>query len=343
MRIALLAPFEERVPPKKYGGTEVVVHTLAEELHRRGHDVTVFASGDSKISARLIPIVPKAIGSSHTKRIREIYTYRALVDVVKWLKKEKFDVLHNHIGWQALIFKDLFDLPILTTIHWVLDNAHENLMYREFKDQPFVSISNNQRKALPDLNYADTIHHGLDLKPFAFNPKPGTYLAFLGRYSPVKGPVEAIEIAKRTGNKLIMAAKINDFERDFYENEVKPRVDGKQIIDMGEIGFSEKIKLLRGAKALLSPIHWEEPFGLTNIEAMAVGTPAIGMARGALPEVIKDGKTGFLCKTVDEMVQRVADLDTIKREDCRKHVEQYFTAERMAAQYIALYETLARS
>jgi len=343
MKIALLAPFEERVPPKKYGGTEVVVYTLAEELHRRGHDVTVFASGDSKVSCRLIPIVPKAFGSSGSKRMREAYTYQALVDVALWLQKEKFDVLHNHIGWQALLFKNLFKLPILTTIHWVLDSPCEAAMYRQFQDMPFVSISNNQRKHLPELNYVDTIHHGLDLRQFPYNATPGAYLAFLGRYSPVKGPLEAIEIAKRTGRRLVMAAKINEFERKFYENEIKPQADGKQIIDLGEVGMKGKVELLSNAYALLSPIQWEEPFGLTNIEAMAVGTPVIGMSLGALPEVIKNGKTGFLCKSVDEMVQRVSQLDTIKREDCRAHVEQNFTAERMASQYLALYQKLART
>lgn len=343
MKIALLAPFEERVPPKKYGGIEVVVHALAEELHRLGHDVTLFASGDSKISGRVIPIVPKAIGSGQSKRIREAKTYQGLVEVAKWLQKEKFDVLHNHVGWQALLFKDFFPVPMLTTIHWVLDNPCENIMYGDLKDMPFVSISNNQRQARPDLNYVKTIYHGLDLAPFRYNPQPGSYLAFLGRFSPVKGPLEAIEIAKRTGNQLLMAAKINDFERKFYDAKIKPLVDGKQIQDIGEVDLRGKVKLLSGAKALLSPISWEEPFGLTNIEAMACGSPVIGMKRGALPEIIKHGKTGFLCKTVDEMVQRVADLDTIEREDCRKHVEKHFTATRMAQDYLALYKKLARA
>lgn len=340
MKVALLAPIEERVPPKRYGGTEVVAYTLAEELTRLGHDVTLFASGDSKISGRLVPTVPKAIGSGQSKRLREARTYCALVDVIKRLRREKFDIIHNHIGWQTLLFHELINTPLLTTIHFVLDNPIEACMYDRFKRLPFVSISNNQRRALPGLRYAKTIYHGLDLTPFRFNPKPDDYLTFLGRFSPVKGPLEAIKIAQRTGQRLIMAGKINDFERDYYRRKIAPHVDGKQIINIGEVNMRQKVKLLRGAKALLNPIKWQEPFGLTNIEAMACGTPVIATRIGSLPEIIVDGKTGFLCNNVNEMTACVKKISTISREACRQHVERHFTAERMAKQYIKLYERL---
>lgn len=337
MKIALLAPFEERVPPRRYGGTEVVVYNLAAELDRMGHDVTVFASGDSKIAGRLVAVRPQPIGSGLRKRVREAMTYQGLAKVVEVLSKEKFDILHNHIGWQALVFRDMFKLPMLTTLHWVLDNDCERTMYGFYKQMPFVSISNSQRKPLPDLNYKATIYHGLQLKKFIFSPKPADYLAFLGRFSPVKGPVEAIKIAKKTGMRLIMAAKINDFERDFYEDKIKPLIDGDQIVYIGEVNHAEKVKLLGGAKALLSPLLWAEPFGLTNAEALACGTPVIGTRRGSLPEIIKDGQVGFLRDTVDEMANCVTLLGQINRFECREYAEARFSAERMAGDYLRVY------
>lgn len=343
MKIALLAPIEERVPPSGYGGVETVVHTLVEELHRRGHEVTLLASGDSQVSCRLIPIRETASGSALPKRLREAYTYTSLITAAKLLQNEQFDVLHNHIGWQALLFKDLFHLPVVTTIHWVLDNACERAMYEMHKEMPFVSISDSQREPLPDLNYVERVHHGLDLARFPYSEKPGGYLAFLGRFSPVKGPLEAIQIAKRTGSRLIMAAKINSFERDYYEQQIKPHIDGKQISFIGEIGHSRKIQLLSGASALLSPIQWNEPFGLTNIEAMACGTPVIAMRRGALPETIVHGKTGFLCDTVEQMVKHVADITKLNRRDSRDHIEANFSVKRMADQYLKVYRKVIRT
>ncbi len=346
MKIALLAPFEERVPPRKYGGTENVVYVLAEELHKMGHDVTVFASGDSTLSARVIPIVPTAIGSGLPKRIREAKTYQALVKVLQYLEKEKFDILHNHIGWQALNFKDMFKLPFLSTIHLPLGAKEWNIeheMFKEFGDTPLVSISDDQRTPLPDLNYIETVYHGMQVERFPFIKRAGHYLAFLGRLSPVKGPLEAIHIAKKTGHKLMIGAKINDFERDFYEKEIKPHIDGEQIVYLGELNFKDKLNLLKNAKALLSPIKWSEPFGLVNTEAMACGTPVIGSNIGSLPELIVDGKTGFICDTVDEMCKRVHQLDSINRAACREHIEENFSSERMAQQYLRLYRKLARS
>lgn len=341
MKIALLAPFEERVPPRKYGGIERVIYDLAWELHRMGHEVTTFASGDSQLPGRLIPIVPKAIGSGKPKRIREALTYKGLTKVMGVLAKEHFDVLHNHIGWQPLVFREMFHIPVITTIHWVLDNTCEKYMYNLFSDMAFVSISNSQRKPLPNMNYAATVYHGLDLKRFQFRKEPGGYLAFLGRFSPVKGPVQAIEIAKKTGQKLVMAAKINEFERDYYEQQIKPHIDGDQIVYLGEVDDAEKAEMLGGASALLSPLQWDEPFGLTNIEAMACGTPVIALKSGSLPEIIQHGKTGFLCDTVDQMAARVAELGTLDRAACRKYVEANFTARRMAEDYVKLYTELA--
>lgn len=338
MKIALLAPIEESVPPKKYGGVETVVYNLAEELHAQGHDVTVFASGDSKVSCKLVPLVDKAIGSGISKRIREAMTYEALVKASGLIAKGDFDIIHNHAGWQALIFKDLFKKPILTTIHWTLDNECENEMYGHFKDMPFVSISDSQRIHRPDLNYVATVYHGLSPELFKFNATPQDYLAFLGRFSPTKGPVEAIKVAQKTGQKLIMAAKINSFERKYFETEIQPQIDGDQIQYIGEIDRMGTIELLGNARALLSPIQWDEPFGLTNIEAMACGTPVISMSRGSLPEVVIDKKTGFLCKNEKELIKSVGLINTIDRQACRDHVLRNFSNDRMAKNYVALYE-----
>jgi len=338
MKIALLAPIEESVPPKKYGGVETVVYNLAEELHAQGHDVTVFASGDSEVSCKLVPLVDKAIGSGIAKRIREAMTYEALVKAADIIAKGDFDVIHNHVGWQALIFKNLFKKPIITTIHWTLDNDCENEMYGHFKDMPFVSISDSQRTHRPDLNYIATVYHGLNPQLFRYNDKPKDYLAFLGRFSPIKGPVEAIKVAQKTGQKLIMAAKINSFERKYFEKEIQPYIDGEQIQYIGEIDRMGTIDLLANAKALLSPIQWDEPFGLTNIEAMACGTPVISMRRGSLPEIVIDKKTGFLCKDEEELIKSVGLINSINRRDCRDHVLRNFSNNRMTKDYVELYK-----
>ena len=343
LKIAVIAPFDESVPPAKYGGTEAVVHTLVEELHRQGHDVTLFASGDSKVSCRLVSIVPRATGSGKNRRFREALTYEGLVKVAQHLRTERFDIIHNHLssGWQALLFKDWFHAPIVTTTHGMLTMESEAAMYRRFKDSPFVSISNAQRVPLPELNYVATVYHGLDLTPFTYSATGGSYLAFLGRFVPGKGPVEAIEVARRTGKKLIMAAKIDDFEREYYETSIKPHIDGKQIVFLGEVDLPGKVELLRNAAALINPVRMYESFGLTNIEAMAVGTPVIGLRSGSLPEIIDHEKTGYLCNTVDEMVEAVGNIQAIDRAVCRKHVEEHFTAERMANDYVAIYRRLA--
>lgn len=344
MNIALLAPIEERVPPKKYGGTELIVYNLAEELTRLGHKVTVFGSGDSKLSAsiRLIPIASKAIGSDVRKRLREAFGTQAFVKAAQILQREKFDILHNHAGWQALLFKDLFNHPILTTIHAMpLEASCDKTMYGMFKDMPFASISDAQRLTFPGLNYIGTVYHGLQLELFSFNARPRDYLAYLGRFSPFKGAAGAIEVAKRTGKKLIMAAKINAYEREYFERELKPLIDGKQIVYLGEVNHKAKVDLLKNARAVLLPINWAEPFGLVNIEAMICGTPVLTTPMGSTPELIVDGKNGFLCKDLDEMCERVGQIDSIDRHFCHDYVKKHFSAERMARQYLALYQKVA--
>lgn len=345
MKIALLAPIAEKVPPPTYGGVETVVYTLAEELHKRGHDVTLFASGDSEVSCKLVPIAEKAIGSKMDIAIREALTLGAIAEAVGHIRQNGFDIVHNHTGWHALLLKSLIPCPIVTTLHGALNDKQENAkrerrMFSEFRLQPYISISKAQRRFAPLLRYSATIYHGIPAERFNPSYEPGKYLVFLGRFSPQKGPVEAIKIAKATGSILKMAGKINDFERDYFDREIKPHIDGKQIIFLGEVNHAQKVKLLRGAKALLSPIHWDEPFGLVNIEAYACGTPVIAMRRGSLPELVVHGKTGYLCRTLSEMIRAVGKLDKIDRRACREHVETKFSVERMITKHESLYKRL---
>jgi glycosyltransferase involved in cell wall biosynthesis len=340
MKIALLAPIAEKIPPTAYGGTEAVVYTLAEELHKRGHDVTLFAAGDSEVSCKLVPIAEKSIGSKMAESTRDALTLIAIAEAVGHFQRDKFDIVHNHTGARALLLKSLIPSPMVTTLHDPPNSQRERRLFREFKLMPFISISKAERRLAPLLRYSATIYHGIAAEKFNPSYEPGEYLAFLGRFSPVKGPKEAIEIAKRTGNVLKMAGKINDFERDYFETEIKPHIDGKQIIMLGEANHQQKVELLRGAKALLSPIHWEEPFGLVNVEAYACGTPVIAMRHGALPELIVQGKTGFLCRSTNEMVAAVGKLDKIDRRACREFVEKKFSVERMISAHERLYKRL---
>jgi len=343
VKIALLAPFEEVVPPPKYGGTELVVANLADELVELGHDVTLFASGDSTTKARIIPSVEKAIRSelAHNPRTWSYLQWQGFHNIVQALETERYDIIHNHCDWPFLIIDRLVrTAPIITTIHNPVQFSHGvPAIYERY---PYVSISKAQRRTIPELNYLATVYNGIRVESFELSINPGKYLAFLGRLSPDKGPEQAIEIAKRTGQKLVMAGKVDPPERHYFQKVLKPLIDGKQIQFIGEVDHPAKVELLKNAKALLSPIQWDEPFGLTNIEAMACGTPVLALRRGALPELIIDKQTGFLCRNVDEMVRRVADIPSLDRAACRQHVEKHFTASQMAKGYLKVYEKLIK-
>ena len=348
MRIALLSSFEEPVPPRMYGGTERIVHTLAEEWIKLGHDVTLYASGDSRTSARLVECIPRAIRTLKEARnptTRQALNLDSLATALQDIRDTTYDIIHNHFGWQTLLFNSFLDWPMVTTLHGTLDKAlvpTEHKMHNYFREAPFVSISNSQRRHSPKLNYIATVYHGVYPEDFEFNAQPGDYLAFLGRIHPQKGPVHAIRVAKATGQKLIIAAKTDPAEFSYLRNRVKPLIDGKQIIFVGEVGHEEKVKLLKNARALLSPLQWDEPFGIVNLEAMACGTPVITMRRGSMPEIIEDGKTGFLCRNSAELRAAIPKIDTIDRSYCREHVEQHFTARKMAENYIKVFNKLIR-
>jgi len=342
MKIALIAPLEESVPPKKYGGTELIVNYLAQSLPDKGHEVFLFASGDSKTKAKLIPIFQRPIRTEKFAsdiKIRDALKYLGVAKIIKELKKIKVDLIHNHIGWRFLPFANLFNCPTLTTLHGPLTFSYQRFVYGKFKKYPFVSISNSQRKPFLNLNYAATVYNGIDLKSFHFNKNPkGKYLAFLGRMSPEKGPLEAIKIAKEAGFKIKLAAKIDAVDKEFFESKIKPLLDGKQVEVLGEIGPKEKSNFLREAFCLLAPMQWEEPFGLFMIESMACGTPVIAFDRGSAGEVVKDGKTGFVVKNIEQAVSALKKINQIKREDCRKWVEENFTAEKMVDNYERVYQ-----
>lgn len=345
LHIALLAPFEEPVPPHKYGGTELVVYNLAEELVKLGHQVTLFASGDSVTSATLYACVPQAIRTLPEARnytLRQSLNYLGLSQAISAISKGTFDVIHNHFGWQTLLFKDLVPCPIVTTLHGTLADPAEKFMHDQFKSQAFVSISDSQRKHDPDLQYVSTVYNGIQVERFPFNGKPRDYIAFLGRIHPQKGPEYAIEIAKKTGIPLIIAAKVDPVDEGYFEQTVKPHINGEHVKFIGEVDHEAKIDLLKNARALISPIQWDEPFGVTNIESLACGTPVITIGRGSLPEIIINKKTGYLCKDIKEMTRRVHDIAAIDRKACRQHVERHFTAKHMALGYLSAYRTVIK-
>lgn len=337
MRIAQIAPLWERVPPPAYGGTELVVGLLTEELVRRGHEVTLFASGDSVTTARLESVHPFALRQD--KSVQEGAIYEMLQLSRAYERASEFDIIHSHMGCAALPYGNLVKTPTVHTLHGVFTPDNEKL-FEYARYQPYVSISNAQRNSHLGLNYVGTVYNGIDPNTYDFHPQPNSqpYLAFLGRISPEKGPHHAIAIAKRAGWTLKMAGKIDPVDRNFFEQEVKPFIDGKQIQYLGEANHAQKSEIMGGAVATLFPITWREPFGLVMIESMVVGTPVIAIAKGSTPEVIAHGKTGFLCNTVDECVEAIQPASQLNRQVCREYVLSRFTAQQMADGYEAIYQ-----
>jgi glycosyltransferase involved in cell wall biosynthesis len=340
MRIAQVAPLWERVPPPAYGGTELVVAHLANELTRRGHEVTLFATADSDTLAKLEPGAPQAMrlaGVTHVEY--QLYDLMQLTRVMQ--QADEFDVIHFHVDASALPYGNLLKTPVVHTIHGILTPTAANL-FAQNRHQNFVSISNSQRRDDLGLNYVATVYNGIDPSTYEFHPQPDDppYLAFFGRISPEKGPHLAIELAKRTGWRLIMAGKVDRADQDFYENEIKHLIDGEQIVYVGEANHAQKSEIMGGAVATLCLLTWEEPFGLVMPESMVCGTPVIAMARGSAPELIVHGKTGFLCHSMDECVAALERIEDIDRKACREHVEQNFSHIRMVEGYEAVYYQL---
>jgi len=335
MRIAQVAPLIESVPPKHYGGTERIVSYLTEELVRAGHDVTLFASGDSITRARLIPACR---GSLRLNKYCVDHLAHHLVMMDQVLEHARnFDVIHFHTDYLHFPVARYVPVPHVTTLHGRLDLPDLIPVYDRFRDIPVISISNAQRKPLPWANWAGTIYHGLPPDLFRFQPNPGTYLAFLGRISPEKRADRAIEIAKRAGMPLKIAAKVDRVDKRYFKRVVEPLLDASHVEWVGEISDREKDDFLGNAYALLFPIDWPEPFGLVMIEAIACGAPVIAYDGGAVPEVIEDGQTGFIAKNLEDAADAVHRVSEISRTHCRKIFEKRFTVTRMARDYVRIY------
>jgi glycosyltransferase involved in cell wall biosynthesis len=338
MRIAQVAPLSESVPPRLYGGTERVVSWLTEQLIQLGHEVTLFASGDSVTNATLVPICKQALRLDAS--CVDPLPYHVLMLEEVFSRNTDFDLIHFHLDHLHFPLSRRTPVPCLTTLHGRLDLPDLVPLFKRFHDRPVVSISDKQRAPLPWLNWVGTVPHGLPAGSLSLHSRPGSYLAFLGRVAPEKGLDQAIEISRRAGIPLRIAAKIDRADREYYLEKIKPLLSSPLIQFVGEIGNREKDEFLGNASALLFPIQWPEPFGLVMIEAMACGTPVIAYPFGSVPEVIRDGVNGFLVSGIDEAVQAIERLPHLDRRAIRRHFELNFTADRMAAKYLAIYQKL---
>jgi glycosyltransferase involved in cell wall biosynthesis len=338
MRIAQVAPLYESVPPKYYGGTERVVSHLTEELVRQGHEVTLFASGDSVTKAHLVAACPRSLRLD--KHCMDQLSHQILMLEHAFQRAAEFDIVHFHIDYLHFPLSRREQIAHVTTLHGRLDIHDLVPLYQEFQDMPVISISNGQRQPLPWANWQATVYHGLPADMYQFHDKPGIYLAFLGRISPEKRVDRAIEIAKQVQIPLKIAAKVDPADKDYFESVINPLLRDSLVEFVGEIGKGEKEDFLGNAYALLFPIDWPEPFGLVMIEAMACGTPVIAYRGGAVPEVIEEGRTGFIVEGLEDAVEAVRRVPELSRKRCREIFDQRFTAARMAHDYVKVYERL---
>jgi glycosyltransferase involved in cell wall biosynthesis len=337
----MVAPLIEPVPPPLYGGTERVVSVLTEELVRRGHDVTLFASGDSTTSAKLLPCCERGLRLDPTAKDYVAYTLFGCGEA--YVRAGEFDLIHNHNDYIAFPFARMAATPTVTTVHGRLDLPEVYRIYEAYSEQRLVSISNDQQSWLKNGRWVGTVYNGIDIDNYHFREKGGDYLVFLGRIAPEKRVDRAIEIARDVGMKLIIAAKIDKVDQDYYENAIRPLIErNSSVIEfIGEVDERAKDQLLGGAFAYLFPVDWPEPFGLTMAEAMATGTPVIATKAGSVPEVVVDGVTGFVCRSFSAMVNAVSRVEEIDRRVCRAHVEKHFSPRAMADGYEQVYASIA--
>jgi glycosyltransferase involved in cell wall biosynthesis len=341
MRIAQVAPLYESVPPRHYGGTERIVSYLTEELVRLGHDVTLFATGDSATRARLRPFSELALRLDSTCVDPIAHHVRMLSSVYR--SAADFDIIHCHTDYLGLPLAERSDTASLITLHGRLDIPELAPLYAEHPRVPLVSISDAQRTPMPRANWLATVHHGLPENLYTFQSHPKDYLLFIGRISPEKRVDRAIRVAQRAGLPLRIAAKVDRVDADYFEREIKPLLDHPGVEFLGEVVDRAKDPLLGGALALMFPIDWPEPFGLVVIEALACGTPVIACPRGSVPELLRDGETGLIAEAEDDMVDAVRRIRQIDRRRCRREFEGRFTARIMAERYAALYRQIANS
>jgi len=338
MRIAQVAPLYESVPPKYYGGTERVVSYLTEELVRQGHEVTLFASGDSVTKARLIAACQRSLRLD--KHCIDQFAHHIVMLERVFQQAREFDIVHFHVDYLHFSTSRRQQITHVTTLHGRLDIPDLLPLYQEFRDMPVISISNVQREPLPWANWQATVYHGLPADLYRFRAQPGSYLAFLGRISPEKRVDRAIEIAKGVQIPLKIAAKVDRVDKKYFKTVIEPLLHDSLVEVVGEIGDREKDEFLGNAYALLSPIDWPEPFGLVMIEAMACGTPVIAYRGGAVPEIMQEGQTGFIVEEVEDAVEAARRIPKLSRKRCREVFEQRFTVSRMASDYVQVYERL---
>ncbi|MCM2278474.1 MAG: glycosyltransferase family 4 protein [Oligoflexia bacterium] len=343
MRVALLSPLFESVPPRLYGGTERVVYNLYRGLRSQGVDTVLFASGDSRVEGPLIPVIDESLRLRSAPVADPVAYHLKMLAVVADLAGD-FDVIHNHHDYWMLPLTRMTRVPVLTTMHGRLDLPDLPAALGGFPGASYVSISDSQRQPLPWLRWMATIHHGIDTGPFELHRKPGRYLAFLGRISAEKRPDWAIKIAKLAGVPLKIAAKIEGKTgQDYYDAFVEPHVDGRFIEYVGEISEAQKSDFLGGALATVFPIDWPEPFGLVVLESLACGTPVLARPCGSVPELLRDGVTGFVHPDIAELARRIPDLPALDRPACREWVEARFSLKRMTEEYIDVYRRLSES
>lgn len=339
MRIAQISPLYESVPPFLYGGTERIVSYLTEELVRQGHKVTLFASGDSKTSAELVPICKRALRLDHECIDPIAYHF---IQVEKIIKHQKyFDIIHSHTDYFGFFLGRRTHVPVVSTLHGRLDFKEHKYIFNEYREMPLISISDTQRTPLLGANWIATVYHGLPTDLYSLNKQGGDYLIYVGRISPEKRVDSAIEIAIKSDIQLKIAAKVDKVDRKYFEEKIRPLMKHPLVEFLGEINDEEKNKLIGSAFALLYPIDWPEPFGLAMIEAMACGTPVIARRRGSIPEVVDHGITGYIFERDEEAVFYIKNfLHNFSRSLCRQHFEYRFSAKRMARDYINIYNVV---
>lgn len=337
MRIGILGPVAWRIPPRKYGGWENVTYLLAEGLVKRGYDVTLFATADSVTSAKLESIVPRPLEEDSSLPPR---VYETLHIVNAYEKAKNFDILHNNIGVYGTVLSKLSPIPVLTTLHGSAAEPDSRIIYARYRDHPYVSISNAERRICPELNYISTVYNGIDIASAPEPTTPEDYLLFVGRLSPDKGIHNAIKVSLATGRRLIIAGIIPKANEEYYEKEISRYIDGRNIIYIGPVDPVNRNRLMNKAYALLHLVEYEEAFGLTMAEAMATGCPVIGNNRGSVPEVVKHGETGFVVNTLNEAIEAIDKVKFIDRKKCREWVNQRFSADQMVSGYIEVYQRL---
>jgi glycosyltransferase involved in cell wall biosynthesis len=340
VKIAQVAPLAERVPPVTYGGTERIVSFLTEELVKMGHEVTLFASGDSVTSAELVPCCGQSLRTD--KRCRDPLAWHMIQLEAVARRCDAFDVIHYHVDYLHFPLSTRMPTPHVTTLHGRLDLPELPFIHRTFPGVPLISISNSQRIFLPDLNWQATVYHGLPENWAGLDESTPEHLTFLGRISPEKRVDRAIEIAIHADMPLVIAAKVDNADQEYFDELIAPMLDHPLVSYIGEVGDDEKKELLRRTTALLFPIDWPEPFGLVMIEAMACGVPVIAFRCGSVPEVIHHGVTGFIVDSMDEAKSAIRRIDEISRDRCRETFKKRFVSSRMAADYVKAYERLMR-